>query len=244
MFEMQMAIVDSTIKVMRSDPFKVFTLNKSNKTVCTSVYRGPKHFLFDTKIDCLTAINRDLSEDYIILNPHDKDCFKEFAKEDKYRTYRTYWEDLPCRPLSEVNFDEFIQIKSYGDSNYLYCSSHNISVYNEKERPCPQHVFSLPYDTPFKIGTQTYNFISIKSKSKVSFSLEHSQKLNYKLMPDFHEYRFDKTEQELKELLTQNTLSYPFPTKNGVIFISMGVINIIIIMALVYSFWEIVKKII
>ena len=122
-----------------------------------------------------------------------KSLQKKIDIEHIEHTGRTYLADTSQRSTSMNSYKlkvMVIQISS------IVLLSQNVSVYNEKERPCPQHVFSFPYDTPFKIETQTYNFVSIKSKSKVSFSLNHSQKLNYKLMPDFHEYRFDKTEQE------------------------------------------------
>ncbi len=131
------------------DPFILISVNKSSNTACSREYAELNFVVYDESLDRIVPTkgsNLDFAND-LILKPDEIYCNKrQVVASDKY------WIQKQCESLDKVLEDDVVQVKSAGDSNFVYCNTFNIKLYEKVPLfVCADYVFSVPSNRSFRI---------------------------------------------------------------------------------------------
>jgi hypothetical protein len=139
-------IINTTLKVAEADPFDL--IHQTENQTCTIKYSGPTNAIISTTEDCVYSINVRVSN--LILSPS-QDCKAVSALPDTSNYFRLD----NCKPRQPHDEWDFVQIKSYHQQNYIYCSGSNITI-GSIPQTCPNQTFVLPEGAEFKINDHFY----------------------------------------------------------------------------------------
>jgi hypothetical protein len=223
--------------VLAADPFILISVNESSNTMCSREYAGPNLVVYDESLDCIVPTkgsNLDFAND-LILKPDETYCNKRQVKaSDKY------WVQKQCESLDKVLEDDVVQVKSAGDSNFIYCNTFNIKLY-EKMPPvaCPDYVFSVPSNRSFRVGRLSYSAERIKINNDMRFAPDLSQRINFQILPQINKLDLvsdNKAIDELIDSINTDSPTYVFSdAKAPIIAIFSGIALIIALFAVYYG---------
>ncbi|RWS03246.1 retrovirus-related Pol polyprotein from transposon 297-like protein [Dinothrombium tinctorium] len=190
-------IVEPTAHVLRADPFTLVGFeNETN--FCRIEYKGPKEVVYDEALDCITLLKTNMydTDSDLILKPSKSSCREKIHPD----LLPKYWAQPTCEELSSIKQENFIQVKASHGNNFIYCPTHNISVFGSIHE-CPNFVFELTSNTSFSISKFTYNATQMKIHSNVKFVPEWSMRVNMQLMPRIHELNIQRAIRKSKDFI-------------------------------------------
>jgi len=156
-------VINPNLKLVEADPFVL--MHRTRNQTCTIKYTGPRHAIASMKDDCVFASNqRNIQRDDIILAP-ESGCSGSSALSS---TSKFFTVDR-CDPTHPHDERDFVQIKAFAGTNYVYCSGSEITV-DGRPQPCPDAVFTLPQSVSFKVNDYSYK--------GAMMDLTHEEQLN------------------------------------------------------------------
>ncbi|CAL8076760.1 unnamed protein product [Orchesella dallaii] len=90
---------------------------------------------------------------------------------------------VSCDDTHHQDHLSFIQLKKQGNLIYIYCPYSNITIAN-KVQECSKSVFTLPFNSNFKINNINYNGSTIKMKMNEIWAPLWTAKTNWYLFQD------------------------------------------------------------
>lgn len=182
--------VNNTVHVLKADPFKMMARINEN-TTCSIKYDGPEKVIFSEKENCLYPINKQYtSSSDMVLIPRGN------CKRDQFNSKSTsYYVHDYCKPRKEQDQENFIQIKHYGNANYIYCPESKIEV-DGRTKNCPNLPFKLPLYYEFKINDLEYSVDKLYVEMKAQTDTVLSFRANREMKPSI---KIQEILQEIKE---------------------------------------------
>ena len=182
-------------EVMIAEPFDLIDYNRTTGEICRLQYTGPTHVVYDHPTGCVTPVHayRPGEKEDLLILPDIHDC-----SPSPVNSTLDSWQKHDCEFRSTPVDSELIQIKPLANHNYIYCPGLNILVFG-RNLSCPNFPFVLDASEAFQIGRFKYTVDKNKIRSKVKFLPAISDKINFHLMPELHDFDFSKTLEQLKQ---------------------------------------------
>jgi hypothetical protein len=130
-YHFDLRVTQPRAHVLAADPFILIFVDESSNTMCSREYARPNLVVYDELLDCIVPTkgsNLDFAND-LILKPDETYCNKRQVKAmDKY------WVQKQCDRLDRLLEDDVVQVKSAGDSNFIYCNTFKVKLYDKMPR--------------------------------------------------------------------------------------------------------------
>lgn len=167
-------VLNEEFVLLEAEPFTL--MKQTNDEICRVDYQGPPQAIVGKDTDCIhPLINPRPVNTEILLYPMDR-CQQEDVHLKRTQPFTV----TSCEPASTNDHLKFIQLKREGNQLFVYCPMSNITI-NNKVRPCPNQVFSLPLNTQFKLNNIRYNVSQVKIRLKETFAPFNTMRTNWYL---------------------------------------------------------------
>ena len=187
--------------IMLSDAFILIDRPKNESILCENVYVGPSSVIYSQDNDCVTTLpSNQQSYLNLVLASDDLSCRSPLP----HNITAKFWKGTQCEERHLVTVQDIVQIKQIAGSNYIYCKSFNIRVY-DRYMPCPDFVFILSTSVSFSIGDLKFEANNRTIDINTEFIPHYSDRINFFLMPDLHDFSFDKITRQTFEGLNNIT---------------------------------------
>ena len=170
-FKLQVKKVSRGAIVAAADPF-FFRKTDSKNRKCKQNYRGPDLVLLNITSHEYCPLDRAV-EQLTMRDYHY--CFNGANSQGL-----AWWNELDCGNPAYDQVKHFFQIKTFGNSRFIYCPEQKIVMKNLSFN-CPNYVFSLPIDIEFKIGEMEFHSITHFLRGNIDFSSREMHALNLRL---------------------------------------------------------------
>ena len=174
--------------IMLADAFTLIERPNNSSILCENVYVGPNSVIYSQDNDCVTTLPTN-QQSYLnlVLASDDPSCRSPLP----HNLTVKFWKGSQCENRHLVTIQDIVQIKQIAGSNYIYCKSFNIRVY-DRYLLCPDFVFILSTSVSFSIGDLKFEANNRTIDISTEFIPHYSDRINFFLMPDLHDFSFDK----------------------------------------------------
>ena len=198
-FVINLRKIDTQSKLMVADPFTLIDYNKTTGELCKLKYTGPKYVIYTQEKQCATPVHsyQSAETDTMVVVPEHSQCTVPIGNSSLMN-----WQDHNCEIRHIIQDSEIIQIKPVDTLNLIYCPGLTIEAYN-RLMSCPEFPFQLSAQEKFTVGKFKYETDRSAIKTNLKFIPDASEKINFQLMPDLHEFDPDEVMDSLKERYIQ-----------------------------------------
>jgi hypothetical protein len=216
-------LISLDLTLVEADPFQLM-LRAGNKTVS---YTGPQNAVLSKNSECVYAVNIKQPVRFNHILAPTGGCL---PKEDS-RNDTLHFAVDSCVRTTKFDEHNFIQIKPYDKEYQLYCPGSIITV-EGIQRPCPNHVFSLPMSTNFSINELRFTGSRISLAHQETLDPLFTVKTNWHLQPSINwtSLMIDTSHDEFHELhmpMVYHITSNYWSTFGCIIFICVLVMIIV-----------------
>lgn len=138
--------VEEDIEIYTASPFNYYnsTGNETeNERTCYMKYNGPENIMFNNSNNCTDEIRYyNIEDDIVTRQTCDTPNYSNLPRSG-------LWNQGSCTS-QPINNPNFIQIRTIGYKNRIYCFPHKISINNQTQN-CPNYVFEINRNEEFKI---------------------------------------------------------------------------------------------
>ena len=156
-------VINRSLTLIEADPFQL--MHKENNKTCTIEYTGPENMIVSTEKSCTFSINlkKPVQHDLILSPSHG--CMPHASLPGEMK----YFDVSRCEKEHDRDEWDFVQIKPFHGSNYVYCPGSKLEL-NGEARSCPRSVFLIPMAASFRINELDYKGSQVY--------LDHSEKID------------------------------------------------------------------
>lgn len=203
--EFNSPLLNRSLHLLEADPFRMMYRTK-NKT-CDVDYNGPKNMIVSNEQDCALSVNvRPPSAHELLLAPGQQ-CLNT-ATLSKEKTYFTITQ---CKEKHSSDYANYIQIKAYGNSLYVYCYGSKMEI-SGKEEDCSEDIITLPITATFKVNGMLYNGSQMYVDHIENIDPTFSMKINWHLRPSVNFTELNEHPLVVSNLETLDESGYHFHT--------------------------------
>ena len=191
--------------IMLADAFTLVNRPNNSTILCENIYNGPNSVIYSQENDCVTTLPTN-QQSYLnlVLASDDVNCKSPLPHNITVK----FWKGNQCEEKHLVTAQDIVQIKQIAGSNYIYCKSLNIRLY-DRYLPCPDFVFILSTSVSFSIGDLKFEASNSTIDISTEFIPHYSDRINFYLMPDLHDFSFDKILRRTSEKIKNITFDHP-----------------------------------
>lgn len=170
-------IINNKFMLLTADPFSL--MKRIGNQTCTLQYQGPPQSIISNTSECVhPLLSPYVAQQELLIYPVEE-CQQDDINNRQFKAYTT----TKCEDTRPNDHLSFIQLKREANFIYIYCPLSNITI-GSKVQPCPDSVFTLPFNTDFAINNIRYNGSIVRVKAQEMWAPLWTSKANWYLFQD------------------------------------------------------------